>query len=168
MKSKKYYVYVANGKSGVTESWPECQKIVSGVPGARFKGFGRKDEAEKWLGEGADYGKKHLTAEDGIYFDAGTGAGNGVEVSVTDKTGKSLLCDILDTKDINKNGFQLLGQGVTNNYGELLACKYAIEIALKKNEKKIFGDSRLVVEYWSKGFIKKIMFRKKQPLLRKK
>ena len=155
-KGKKYYVYVVNGKSGITDSWPECQKIVSGVPGARFKGFTTKDEAAKWIEAGAEYSvKKHLTAEDGIYFDAGTGAGNGVEISVTDKNGKSLLCDIMAEKDVNERGFHLLGKEVTNNYGELLACKYALEVALKDNATKIFGDSKLVIDYWSKGFIKK-------------
>lgn len=153
--SKKYYVYVVDGKSGITESWPECQKIVAGVPGARYKGFATKDEAEKWLGAGADYKIKHFNLQDGVYFDAGTGAGNGVEISVTDKNGKSLLHQILDLGKINERGFHLLGKDVTNNFGELLACRYAIEIALKEGIKHIFGDSKLVVDYWSKGYIKK-------------
>lgn len=141
-KSKKYYVYVVDGKSGITDNWPECQRIVSGVPGAKFKGFTTKDEAERWLDAGADYKVKHLALEDGIYFDAGTGAGNGVEINVTDKNGKSFVRN-------------LLGKDVTNNFGELMACKHALEIATKDNIKKVFGDSKLVVEYWSKGFIKK-------------
>jgi ribonuclease HI len=153
--SKKYYVYVVGNKNGITDNWPECQKIVAGVPSARFKGFATKDEAEKWLDMGADYKIKHAAVEDGIYFDAGTGAGSGVEISVTDKNGKSLLHNVLDVKYINERGFHLLGEDVTNNFGELLACKYAIEIAIKDGVKKIFGDSKLVIDYWSKGFIKK-------------
>jgi ribonuclease HI len=156
--SKKYYVYVVNGKNGITDTWPECQKIVSGVPGARYKGFATKDEAERWIDAGANYKTKShelVNLEDGIYFDAGTGAGNGVEISVTDKNGKSLLHNVLDDKFINEKGFHLLGKEVTNNFGELLACKYALEIALRDGAKKIFGDSKLVVDYWSKGHIKK-------------
>jgi ribonuclease HI len=47
-----------------------------------------------------------------------------------------------------------LGHEVTNNYGELFACKKALELALKNGELRIFGDSKLVVEYWSKGHVK--------------
>lgn len=155
MAKKKYYAYQVGKEKGIVDNWAECEKIVAGVPGAKFKGFVIQEEAEKWLDAGADYSKKHIGLEKGIYFDAGTGAGNGVEVSVSDENGDSLLYKILDEKDINKKGFQLLGKGVTNNYGELLACKYALQISLQENNLKIFGDSKLVVEYWSKGFIKR-------------
>ena len=155
MAKKKYYAYQVGKEKGVVDSWEECERIVAGVPGAKFKGFVMQEEAEKWLDAGADYNIKHIGLEKGIYFDAGTGAGNGVEVSCTDENGDSLLYKILDEKEINERGFQLLGKGVTNNFGELLACKYALQIALEENALKIFGDSRLVVEYWSKGFIKK-------------
>jgi ribonuclease HI len=50
---------------------------------------------------------------------------------------------------------KLLPVGVTNNYGELLACKYALTIAMKKGVKKVFGDSKLVIDFWSLGFAKK-------------
>jgi len=155
MAKKKYYAYQVGKEKGIVDSWAECERIVAGVPGAKYKGFVMQEEAEKWLDAGADYSKKHIGLKKGVYFDAGTGAGNGVEASVTDENGDSLLFKILDDKDINARGFQLLGKGVTNNYGELLACKYALQIALQEGAEKIFGDSKLVIEYWSKGFIKK-------------
>ncbi len=155
MKAKKYYAYVVGNKKGVTDNWKDCEKVVSGVAGAKFKGFVDKEEAQRWIEAGADYKIKHLAGRDGVYFDAGTGSGNGVEISVTDKNGKSLLSKILPQGLVGEKGFYLLPQGVTNNYGELLACKYALQIALKEKIKNIFGDSKLVVEYWSKGYIKK-------------
>lgn len=155
MKSKKYYAYVAGNEKGVAESWTECEEMVKGVPGAKFKSFGSEEEAKQWLLAGADYSVKQVGLEPGIYFDAGTGAGNGVEINVTDENGKSLLTQALPKKEINKRGFYLLSIGATNNFGELTACKFAIEIALKNNIKKVFGDSKLVVEFWSKGYIKK-------------
>lgn len=155
MAKKKYYAYQIGKEKGICDSWQECERIVQGVPGAKFKGFVMQEEAEKWLEKGSDYSIKHIGLEKGIYFDAGTGAGNGVEVSVTDENGDSLLYKILDEKEINSRGFQLLGKRVTNNYGELLACKYALQIALDQAVGKIFGDSKLVIEYWSKGFIKR-------------
>jgi ribonuclease HI len=157
MTKKKYYAYLINKKNGITDNWPQCQKIVSGIVGAKYKGFETKDEAERWLDAGADYNIKHLASEKGIYFDAGTGAGKGVEISVTDETGKNLLEKILKKEHINNRGKHLIVEKATNNFGELLACKYALEIALKKDIKKIFGDSKLILDYWSKGYIKKEM-----------
>ena len=49
----------------------------------------------------------------------------------------------------------VLEKNATNNYGELLALKYALEIAEKLNIKKIFGDSKLVIEYWSQWKMKR-------------
>jgi ribonuclease HI len=90
-------------------------------------------------------------SEPGIYFDAGTGRGEGVEVSVTDEAGKNLLHKALKKKDLNFFGKHLVRQDdATNNYGELLALRYALQIAKKEKIKKIFGDSKLVIDYWSR------------------
>jgi ribonuclease HI len=94
--------------------------------------------------------------EPGIYFDAGTGRGAGVEVSVTDERGKNLLHEAISKRDLNKFGKHLLGDtAATNNYGELLALRYALEIARARGVKNVFGDSKLVIEYWSKWKIKR-------------
>lgn len=151
------------GKSLVTSVWDECNKLVSGVAGARYKSFKTRKEAEEWLKAGAKYGpskakikkEKQKNLETGIYFDAGTGRGEGVEISVTDEKGKNLLHKALSKKELNKFGKHLITREATNNYGELLALKYALKIAEKEDIKKIFGDSKLVVEYWSKWAIKK-------------
>jgi len=184
MKSPKYYAYVIphTGINGVTDNWDDCKKIVSGKSGAKYKGFKIKKEAENWLIRGADYGERSRTTirqahgdsltvssgqsnykqgrttkkrlASGIYFDAGTGRGQGVEISVTDEKGNNLLETILAKKYINRHGKHLIQNNVTNNYGELLACKYALKLALREGITRVFGDSNLVVAYWSKGHIK--------------
>ena len=164
---KKYYAYVVPAKHvrGVTGSWTECEKIVSGVSGARYRGFKMEAEARAWLAEGAVYAERKTPVaygakkikkplESGIYFDAGTGRGEGVEISVTDERGLDLLADVLKRGKVNRFGKHLLGRGVTNNYGELLACRYALALARKRRIKKIFGDSKLVIDWWSRGFIR--------------
>ena len=155
MPEKKYYAYILpSGQSAVVTTWAKCESAVRGQKGARYKSFKNEKEAEEWLSAGALYGiKKELP--DGIYFDAGTGRGEGVEISVTDKDGADLLASTMPKDLINSHGKHLLPKGKTNNYGELLACFYAIKIAEKKKFKNIFGDSALVIDYWSKGFIKK-------------
>ncbi|MEK7463104.1 MAG: ribonuclease H family protein [Patescibacteria group bacterium] len=159
IKSKKYYAYLLTDKnrSGMRENWKDCEKIVSGKD-ARYRSFTSREEAENWLKNGANYEirppKSAKKLEKGIYFDSGTGRNQKVEVSVTDETGKDLLEKISPKIKINKFGKHSVPKA-TNNYGELLGCKYALQISIKEKNKKIFGDSQLVINYWSKGFINK-------------
>lgn len=155
-KKNNYYAYkLSSGKSGILGSWPETERLVKGKS-ARYKGFVTKKEAESWLKSGAIYqtkrsaAKKTTKLQKGIYFDAGTGRGKGVELKVTDEKGKNLL----PKSKINTKHQTHRLNSATNNYGELLACKIALEIAIRKKIKKIFGDSRLVIDYWSQGHIK--------------
>ena len=152
---KKYYGYLLprTGKHGITDNWEECKEIISGIAGAKYKGFKTKQEAKEWLEHGADYSHKKFLQK-GIYFDAGTGRGNGVEISVTNEKGKDLLGMIMPKELINRHGKHLITRDATNNYGELLACKYALQLALREKITDVFGDSKLVIEYWSKGYIK--------------
>ena len=156
MPKKKFYAYSVDIEKGITESWPECQRIVSGVPAAKYKSFESRAEAERWLEAGANYKIKHLAAAAGIYFDAGTGGGNGVEINVTDARGQGLLYRVLAESDLSSKGHYQVKRA-TNNYGELLACKYALQLALETGAMKVFGDSSLVIDYWSKGHIKNEM-----------
>lgn len=152
---KKFYAYIVprTDARGVTDAWAECERHVKGEKGARFQGFKTRELANAWLIEGGHYRKKEL-APPGVYFDAGTGRGDGVEVNVTDSGGTPLLGMVLPKAKITKYGTHGLW-GATNNYGELLACKYALEIAEKTGVKSVYGDSKLIIDYWSKGIIKR-------------
>ncbi len=153
----KYYAYLilATGEQGVTTHWKECEKKTKGIP-ARYRSFTSERDAKAWLAAGAQYeSKPQIKLQPGVYFDAGTGRGNGVEISVTDERGIDLLHTVLAKSKINKFGKHKVTGKVTNNYGELLACKYALKYAMKHDIAQIFGDSRLVTEFWSKGFTKK-------------
>lgn len=160
MKSKKYYAYLipSSGKRGFTEKWPECEAMVKGVRGARYQSFFSISDAKEWLKAGANYEisekKARKKLKTGLYFDAGTGRGHGVEISVTDENKKNLLHKSLPASEINRFGKHLLPAGFTNNYGELLALKHAFRVAEKIGVKKIFGDSKLIIDYWSKGAAK--------------
>lgn len=160
MAKKKYYAYLVPGKNiqGVTEEWKECEKRTKGVSGARYQSFGSESEARNWLREGAEYTarpkKPAPKLKSGVYFDAGTGRGDGVEVSVTDEKGKDLLDKIISNKKINKFGKLKLPQGSTNNFGELEGIHLALQYALEKRIKHIFGDSKLIIDYWSLGIAK--------------
>lgn len=163
-KKQKYYAYFvpdtanpSHGLRDVTENWVQCEKIVKGKFGARYKAFNERANAEAWLAEGAMYEAKPIPKlAPGVYFDAGTGRGRGVEISVTDERGKNLLEKALAKKELNRFGKHLVDDpDATNNYGELLALRYALQIAKKLKRKKVFGDSKLVIEYWSKWRMKR-------------
>lgn len=101
--------------------------------------------------------KKDLTKlyseleREAIYFDAGTGRGNGVEVRLTDFDGNSLLYKIMNEKNINEFGNYYVADTRTNNFGELVGIYTAFVYAKKYGAKIICGDSSLVIEYWTKG-----------------
>lgn len=158
-KTGKFYaVYLeASNLSKIVNTWSECQKLTKDKK-SRYKSFKTKKEAEAWLKAGANYENKaeiKKNLPEGIYFDAGTGRGIGVEVRVTNKSGTSILNKFLEANKINEHGNYLCPKGSTNNFGELLGIYIAINIALKENINNIYGDSKLVLEYWSKGFVKK-------------
>lgn len=166
MSKNKYYAYYIESEndSGITESWKICESIIKGK-NARYKGFKDLSEAKDWLTKGAKYAynpnpiKTNKTISNtelqkGVYFDAGTGRGIGVEVRVTDEKGNNLLSEVAPKEFINEFGNYLAPKGSTNNYGELFGCYSALKIALKNNIKNVFGDSKLVIDYWSKGHIK--------------
>ncbi len=156
-KAKFYAYLVPDGTKGIVSGWEQCERIVKGTRGARFKGFKRRDEAEEWLNLGANYSIKLKSKNvPGIYFDAGTGRGSGVEISVTNEKGVDLLHRALSKKEINPFGKHLIkNKSATNNYGELLAMRYALKVAKKEKVKTLFGDSRLVIDYWSKWRMKR-------------
>ncbi len=166
-KKRKYYAYFVPGegvavRQGVTSEWSVCESIVSGVTGARYKSFEDRAAAERWLAGGAMYElhpaapRRRAALDPGVYFDAGTGRGDGVEVSVTDEKGIDLLHKAVAADALNRFGKHRVGDAAaTNNYGELLAFRFALEIAMETGVKRVFGDSKLVIDYWSRRKIKR-------------
>lgn len=167
--SKKYYAFVidSENKQEIVRTWDECQKKIKGK-NSRYKSFKSFDEATLWLKEGGLYTEKKKYTSllkqkllPGIYFDAGTGRKIGVEVRVTDLNGTSILDSILPNNMINEFGNYLANEGSTNNYGELIGAYLAFEIAIKQNILNIFGDSKLVIDFWSKGICNKASLNEK-------
>lgn len=149
-----YYAYILtqNNEQSIVNDWEECKKIISSKK-ARYKKFDTEDEAKKWLNSGALYKKKQIDKssliKSAVYFDAGTGRGNGVEVKVSDYHSNSLLYFIMKSDNINEFGNYYVSQNRTNNFGELTGLFIALKYSLKYNVKDICGDSELVIKYWA-------------------
>jgi len=92
--------------------------------------------------------------EEAVYFDSGTGRGHGTEVNVTDHRGTLLAHLVTPPSRITPFQTVRLSPGRTNNYGELLACLLAIRVARKLGRPIVAGDSRLALDYWSRGLVK--------------
>jgi len=54
MAKKKFYVVWVGKKPGVYHSWPDCERQIKGVAGARYKSFSTLDQAEKALSESVE------------------------------------------------------------------------------------------------------------------
>ena len=168
MAKQKYYAYFFDEENnGIVNTWVECEKIVQGTK-ARYKSFIDKSVAQDWLDSGASYERNiglnapvNTTLEKGIYFDAGTGRGIGVEVRVTDenkenildKISPSALKELLKDTTWIKNEFGNIQFETkkTNNFGELIGFYFALNCAKLLKYNLILGDSRLVIDYWSLG-----------------
>lgn len=152
------YYLIDEDEKGIVDSWEECNSKITNHS-SRYKKFKTKEEAEKWLDDGAIYENKKEKLEtmkeeldkDAVYFDAGTGRGIGVEVKITDYNGNSLLGFIIGHNKINEYGNFNLGKDKTNNYGELTGLYGALKYSLEYDIKKIAGDSELIIDKWSKG-----------------
>lgn len=156
--SKLYAWYNSNVDNGIDINWETCKNRKA----LRYKSFKTLEEAKLWLENGAKYEKPNIELNDGVYFDSGTGRGRGVtEVRVTDKDKNSLLNHLITPKFeefLKSKGWKInefnnieLDADKSNNYGELLGMYLALEIARKLGYTDIYGDSKLVIYYWSKG-----------------
>ena len=171
-----FYAYVLeNNIYGVTQNWNECKNMVEGRSNAKFKKFNNIKEANAFIEQIIVVERKgfflkqeeepeNFQDKTAVYFDAGTGRGRGTEVRVSKKNGSSIIERINNEKFndfLKRNNWKInefenieLGKDYTNNFGELLGLFCALKIAIKFNIKQIFGDSNLVIEYWSKGTCK--------------
>lgn len=156
--SKLYAWYNSNVDNGIDKDWNTCKERKA----LRYKSFKTLEEAKLWLENGAKYEKPNIELNDGVYFDSGTGRGRGVtEVRVTDKDKNSLLNYLITPKFeefLKSKGWKInefnnieLDADKSNNYGELLGMYLALEIARKLGYTDVYGDSKLVIYYWSKG-----------------
>lgn len=156
MKAVFYaYFIVETQECGIVRDWKICSQRVAGKK-SQFQKFQDYRQAIDFL---SSFSQQDLSSDqdlaslsNSLFFDSGTGRGSGVEVSVTNHGGEDVLKEIIDLKYLTTHGTYLIPneKKATNNYGELLALFFALKIAQKnKTYVSIFGDSQLVIQYWS-------------------
>ncbi len=153
MAKNKYYVVWQGVEPGIYDSWTDCQQQIKGYPGARYKGFKSKGEAEEAFTQSYDEfisdvkkgpGAKPVSLEqysddivwDSIAVDAACSGNPGVMEyqGVDTKTGMRLF-----HKKFDKG---------TNNIGEFLALVHGLA-QLKKEERTIpiYTDSKIAMNW---------------------
>ena len=143
----KYYAVKIGRSTGIFTTWAECQKQTSGYPGAKFKSFKTKEEAENYLKDNIGVAKD-VTEVEGIYayidgsFDRKNGIyGSGVVIVDGDKTTEFKHAG-------NKEEYAELH----NVAGEIEAAKFVMWYAVNNKipEITIFYDYQ-GIESWATG-----------------
>ena len=159
MAPKKYYAIAVGRKPGIYTNWPAAQAQVIGCPGAKYKGFPSRAQAEAWLKKPV-YSKSTVkktrpvrpsnsdtspaTGEVTIYTDGGArynpGPGGYGIVLIYNGEQKEL-----------SGGYKL----TTNNRMELMGCIVALrELEHRDKPIKLYSDSQYVVNGIVKGWAK--------------
>lgn len=143
---KKYYVVWQGAKTGIFSSWDECKPYVIGIPGAKYRSFSSREEAEQAFASVpiVNHSKKDKTRkidyiEESICVDAACSGNPGwMEYrGVHTKTGKELF-----------HVGPMIG---TNNIGEFLAIVHALAWLQQQNKSlPIYSDSATAIK-WVKG-----------------
>lgn len=181
MSSNKPAFYaVAVGKTpGIYSTWDECKRMVTGVPGAKYKKFGTKEEAEAFV---SSFGSAVLS-QLGIMFSEMEVKEMGTSSRSLDSFGDDALVVFTDGSAINngKRGAKAGWAAVwpnhethtaygcvpskdvqTNNRGEYMAAVQAFRSADKIDPSgtktlHVFTDSQLLINSitkWMAGWSK--------------
>ncbi|MCI2170336.1 ribonuclease H family protein [Schleiferilactobacillus perolens] len=174
--AKKYYAVAKGKKTGVFTDWPTTQKQVSGFPGARYKSFPTRQEAQAWVNAGGPVQKKPATKANikaapqpstnkqytvAFWSDGGsrnTGNVPGGHVRTTDPAAWAYLI-VTESTRLQYSGSA--GEfGATNNRMEIMGLLQGLRRlqALKLNREPILAtlDSKYVLsainDHWLAGW----------------
>lgn len=151
-KPTKFYVVWKGFKSGVFDTWAECQAQISGFSGAKFKAFTTREAAVEAFDrdyeqfEGLDTKTHRLRpaelTQQGVILDSVC-----VDAACSGNPG-DLEYRGVDTE----SGVQLFHQGPfpegTVNIGEFLAIVHALSVLVRKGRDcPIYSDSRTALSW---------------------
>lgn len=165
-KKQKYYVVWQGVNPGVYNSWTACQAQINGYPGAQYKSFDTKTEADSafvnGVGSSISVSKKKAASpavernEEGIIWDSIS-----VDAACSGNPGVMEYQGV-DTKNKYPYFHKKFDLG-TNNIGEFLAIVHALAM-LKKEGKDtpIYTDSRNAMKWVREKKCKTALVRNKK------
>ncbi len=153
---KKVYAVRKGKKSGIFGSWAECQKQVTGFPGAEFKSFLTRKEAERFLA-GEKNGKPFGCQKEGLFLKKANKEGTSIPLAYVDGSfdklsrnfsyGMVILYQGEERKFCQKFCDPELAQ-MHNVAGEIKGSEAAVRYALEK------GWDRIVIYHDYEGVAK--------------
>ncbi len=152
-KSKsKYYVVWQGVNPGIYDNWNECNLQIKGYPGAKYKSFKSKEEAEQAFGSsfddhigGKETKKKAVLTED-LRSEINWKTIS-VDAACSGNPGKMEYRGVHteDAAEIFRMG---PFAGGTNNVGEFLAIVHALALLKKSGDKtSLYSDSRTAMKW---------------------
>lgn len=155
-KKKKYYVVWEGVTPGIYENWNDCNLQIKGFPGAKYKSFKTKAEAEEayasHFSESINTAPKKKDKpvkedfHDEIIWDSLS-----VDAACSGNPGK---LEYRGVHTENKDEFFRLGpfSGGTNNVGEFLALVHGLAYLKKIGDDNsiIYSDSRIAIGWVAK------------------
>lgn len=165
-KKQKYYVVWQGANPGIYSSWEQCQAQIKGYPGAQYKSFNTKAEAEAAFANGVgseiSVSKKPAVSTpvaenlEGVIWDSIS-----VDAACSGNPGVMEYQGV-DTKTKAPFFYKKFDLG-TNNIGEFLAIVHAL--AMFKKEGKgtpIYTDSRNAMKWVREKKCKTTLVRNKK------
>jgi ribonuclease HI len=150
-KKKKYYVVWQGNQPGIYDNWTECQLQIKGYPGAKYKSFSSRAEAEAAFG--GNY-EDNVTRKSKVIVPAAA-KGDIIWESMSVDAACSGNPGVMEYQGVDtKTKYQFFYQKFplgTNNIGEFLAIVHALAMLQKKGvEMPIYSDSKIAM-----GWVKK-------------
>lgn len=170
-KKQKYYTVWQGVNPGVYSSWAQCQAQITGYPGAQYKSFDTKAEAEEafaaGVGSSISVSKKPKTKSDVIASSANSSSPDIVWDSISVDAACSGNPGVMeyqgvDTKTKYPYFYKKFDLG-TNNIGEFLALVHALAMFKKEGKNTpIYTDSRNAMKWVREKKCKTTLVRNKK------
>ena len=160
MSKQKYYVVWHGKETGVFDSWELCKEQVAGFPGAKYKSFATKDEAEEaYTMQSSDFvgkvkKKPELTEEQKKIYGEPIQKSISVDGACNSRTGRAEYRGVF-----THNGQEIFRMGPfddgTNNIMEFLAIVHALAYCKRDGLLlSIYSDSRTAILWVHKKEVK--------------
>jgi ribonuclease HI len=153
MPAKKYYVVWKGQNTGVFETWKECERQIRNFPGAIYKAFSSRAEAEKALvSDYREYVGKDTTRPEFSKEELEL-AGKPILESWSVDAACSGNPGILEYRGVDTaSGIEFFRQGPypqgTVNIGEFLAIVHALALLKKEGSKlPVYSDSLTAMKW---------------------
>ncbi len=149
-KSKKYYVVWEGDRPGIYSSWSECKAQIAGYPGAKYKAFKTRPEAERaYKSSFADHIQHKAprvlperNLEGVIWKSISVDAACSGNPGIMEYRG----VDTRTKEEIFRQGPYKYG---TNNIGEFLGLVHALALLKRegKHDLPVYSDSRTAMAW---------------------